>query len=138
MAKAVSVLMARCKGWSIADTMVRIRYPTVICFNRRQVCNGFFKARDFFGGNAAFASCFALVAPVGENSPPDCFLPLALLAPSLFESLYQYIIKTDTAKAVSVLMARCKGFEPLTFWFVGFSIASKYVFSWFPEIKCLA
>ena len=78
-----------------------------------------FKARDFFGGNAAFASCFALVAPVGENSPPDCFLPLALLAPSLFESLYQYIIKTDTAKAVSVLMARCKGFEPLTFWFVG-------------------
>jgi hypothetical protein len=39
---------------------------------------------DFFGGNAAFASCFALVAHVGENSPPDCFLPLA---PSLFESL---------------------------------------------------
>ena len=61
-----------------------------------------------------FARCH-----VGENSPPDCFLPQASLAPSLFESLALLNTKKEaTHKCVSLLLARCKGFEPLTFWFV--------------------
>ena len=32
----------------------------------------------------------ALLAHVGKNSPPDCFLPQASLAPSLFESLFDF------------------------------------------------
>ena len=71
-------------------------------------------ARDFFGGNAAFASCSALVARVGENSPPDCFLPLrfacsllvripCLLTQTKREALYLWY---NTS-----LLARCKGWR---------------------------
>ena len=35
-----------------------------------------------------------LLDHVGENSPPDCFLPQALPAPSLFESLLIILTKT--------------------------------------------
>ena len=83
--------------------------------------------RNFFIG--ALQGIFSAATPPSPRAshslptsaktvPRTVFFRFALLAPSLFESLYQYIIKTDTAKTVSVLMARCKGFEPLTFWFV--------------------
>ena len=42
--------------------------------------------RDFSGAAAPVAS-HTLVAHVGENSPPACFLPQSKIAPSLFESL---------------------------------------------------
>ncbi len=85
-AKAVSVLMANGKDGVLPTQWYAFgtRQSFALIAGKYEMD---FKARDFFGGNAAFASCFALVAPVGENSPPDCFLPLALLAPSLFESL---------------------------------------------------
>ena len=51
-----------------------------------------------------------------KNSPPDCFLnaahPLRVRVP------LAHIRKKGTAHAIPFSVARCKGLEPLTFWFV--------------------
>ena len=45
------------------------------------------ESKGFFRG-CCLSRLALLVASVGKNSPPDCFLPKGCLSPSLFESLF--------------------------------------------------
>ena len=49
------------------------------------------RVRDFFRRTPVHLRVASLLDYVGENSPPDCFLPQTASAPSLFESLCLFL-----------------------------------------------
>ena len=69
------------------------------------------ESKGFFRHTAVCLRVALLLEPVGENSPPDCFLPQTSSAPSLFESLFFFQSKKQVLQPAFV-MAESKGFEP--------------------------
>ena len=71
------------------------------------------ESKGFFGDYRRLRVA-TLLDHVGENSPPDCFLPQATLAPSLFESLATNLTKNKehSFRYTLYFLAESKGFEP--------------------------
>ena len=69
------------------------------------------ESKGFFRHTAVCLRVALLLELVGENSPPDCFLPQTSSAPSLFESLFFFQSKKQVLQPAFV-MAESKGFEP--------------------------
>ncbi len=57
------------------------------------------ESKGFFRRTPVHLRVALLLDHVGENSPPDCFLPQTVSAPSLFESLYLFLPKQKAGLA---------------------------------------
>ena len=69
------------------------------------------ESKGFFRRTPVCLRVALLLDHVGKNSPPDCFLPQTVSAPSLFESLFFAKAKSRPCDLLFVL-AESKGFEP--------------------------
>ena len=56
------------------------------------------ESKGFFRHTAVCLRVALLLELVGENSPPDCFLPQTSSAPSLFESLFFFQSKKQVLR----------------------------------------
>ena len=61
------------------------------------------ESKGFFRHTAVCLRVALLLELVGENSPPDCFLPQTSSAPSLFESLFFFQSKKQVLQPAFVM-----------------------------------
>ena len=66
------------------------------------------ESKGFFRRTPVRLRVASLLDHVGKNSPPDCFLPQTVSAPSLFESPYLFLTKQKAG------LATCFSFWQIT------------------------
>ena len=94
-----------------------VRFPLFIFANAKsRPCDLLFvlaESKGFFRCTPVHLRVASLLDHVGENSPPDCFLPQTTSAPSLFESpLFIFANAKSRPCDLLFVLAESKGFEP--------------------------